>query len=49
MAEPRKAGLLAFLCRIGIHRWRFAGINLIPTGAHVRCSRCGKEAYQSWI
>jgi len=39
----------AILCRIGFHGWKFAGIDLIPTGAYVICRRCGREGYQSWL
>lgn len=38
-----------FMCRIGIHRWVFAGIDLIPTGAYSECKRCGKSRYQHWL
>lgn len=38
-----------FLCRIGLHRWAFAGIDLIPSGSYQECKRCKKVAYWSWI
>lgn len=41
--------LRRFLCAIGIHRWDFAGIDLIPTGAYKQCRYCGKQRYQSWV
>lgn len=40
----------AWLCRIGWHAYAFAGlVSLVPSGALVRCRRCGKEKYESWI
>lgn len=38
------------LCFIGLHSWKFyALVNIVPTGAVVRCKRCGKERYQPWL
>lgn len=37
------------LCRFGIHSYRFIGITPFPTGAYVKCHRCSKEGYQSWV
>ncbi len=37
-----------WLCKLGLHRWKFVGIDMIPTGAYVGCSRCGKAKYQPW-
>ncbi len=38
-----------WLCRMGWHKWKIAGLDLIPTGAYVACVRCGKHGYQSWV
>ena len=41
--------LKRWFCRMGWHKWEFAGIDPIPTGAYVFCARCGKQEYQSWV
>lgn len=37
------------LCKLNLHSWEFAGITFPTTGAYVRCARCEKLEYQSWL
>lgn len=40
----------AWLCRkVHMHWWKFAGIDMIPTGAYEECRVCGKGRYRSWV
>lgn len=50
MPVGKKRTFGQWLCHFGWHKFSLFAIGLVaPTGAYVKCQRCGAERYQSWI